>query len=45
MRDFCAFLGYRESEFWAIVDSLYNSALFAKNGLGAWVLKEPVWEQ
>lgn len=45
VRDFCDFLGYRESEFWAIVDNFYNRDLFEKNCLGEWVLKKPVWEQ
>lgn len=42
VRDFCEFCGYRESEFWAIVDKLYNRDLFIKNSVGEWVLKEPV---
>jgi N-acetyl sugar amidotransferase len=44
VRDFCAFLGYRESEFWAIVDKHYNPALFEKNSQNQWILKEPVWK-
>ncbi|MCX6056667.1 MAG: N-acetyl sugar amidotransferase [Chloroflexi bacterium] len=44
VRDFCEFLGYKESEFWAIVDKFYNPDLFQKNGWGEWVLKDPVWE-
>jgi N-acetyl sugar amidotransferase len=43
VRDFCAFLGYREAEFWTIVDRLYNRELFAKDGYDGWVLKAPVW--
>lgn len=43
VRDFCEFLGYRESEFWAVVDRLYNPDLFEKNAFGEWVLKHPVW--
>ena len=42
VRDFCAFLGYSESEFWAVIDGLYNTDLFEKNELGRWVLKEPL---
>ena len=44
VRDFCAFLGYTESEFWAVVDGLYNRDLFTKDERGKWVLKHPVWE-
>jgi len=44
IRDFCEFLGYSETEFWAIVDKLYNRDLFRKNEFGEWVLKHPVWE-
>lgn len=43
VRDFCEFCGYRESEFWNIVDSLYNREIFEKNQYGKWVLKKPVW--
>ncbi len=42
VRDFCDFCGYSETEFWKIVDSLYNKELFQKNSLGAWELKQPV---
>lgn len=45
VRDFCEFLGYTESEFWAIVDKFYNTELFEKNKMGEWVLKDPVWKQ
>lgn len=44
VRDFCEFCGYRESEFWSIVDKLYNRDLFERNENGVWVLKHPVWE-
>lgn len=44
VRDFCHFCGYTETEFWEIVDGLYNTELFEKNSMGAWVLKHPVWE-
>lgn len=41
--DFIEFLGYSESEFWEIVDKLYNRDLFYKNDFGEFVLKDPVW--
>lgn len=44
VRDFCAFAGYSESEFWSIIDKFYNPDLFTKDNFGAWVLKHPVWE-
>lgn len=44
VRDFCEFLGYSESQFWKVVDGLYNKELFIKNKTGEWVLKNPVWE-
>lgn len=44
VRDFCEFLGYRESEFWSIIDRFYNRDIFEKNEFGEWVLKEPVWK-
>ena len=44
VRDFCNFCGYTETEFWDIIDSLYNRELFDKNACGRWVLKHPVWE-
>ena len=43
VRDFCQFTGYRESEFWNIIDKFYNRELFEKNKFGEWVLKNPVW--
>lgn len=45
VRDFCEFCGYTETEFWNIVDRLYNTDLFERNSLGDWTLKEPVWER
>lgn len=42
VREFCEFLGYTESEFWKIIDKLYNRELFRKNDLGQWVLKSPI---
>ena len=44
VRDFCNFCGYTETEFWKIIDKLYNTELFEKNTLGKWVLKHPIWE-
>jgi len=44
VREFCAFCGYSEAEFWAIVGKFYNRAIFRKNKSGEWVLKTPVWE-
>lgn len=43
VRDFVAFTGYSESEFWSIVDRHYNRDLFEKSEFGEWELKEPVW--
>jgi N-acetyl sugar amidotransferase len=45
VRDFCDFLGYRETEFWEIIDKLYNKDLFSKDQFGIWVLKHPVWKE
>ena len=43
VRDFCTFFGYKESDFWTIVDKFYNPKLFEKNQMREWVLKNPVW--
>ena len=43
VEDFCRFAGYRESEFWEIIDRFYNRDLFIKDSFGHWVLKNPVW--
>ena len=40
--DFCAFLGYRESEFWEIIDRKYNKEIFEKSKFGEWVLKNQI---
>lgn len=45
VRDFCAFLGYSESEFWQVIDRFYNRDLFTKDDCGRWALKHPVWER
>lgn len=42
VQDFIEFLGYTETEFWQIVDKLYNRDLFEKNSFGEWTLKNPV---
>jgi N-acetyl sugar amidotransferase len=42
--DFVKFLGYSYSEFWNIIDHLYNKEIFEKNSFGEWVLKNPVWK-
>ena len=39
VRDFCAFLGYSEFEFWEIIDKLYNEDIFELNKLNKWQLK------
>ncbi len=45
VRDFTEFLGYSETEFWKIVDNLYNKDLFEKNEFGEWKLKTPIWSE
>ena len=45
VRDFCEFCGYTETEFWNIVDKLFNKELFEKDINNKWVLKDPVWNQ
>lgn len=45
VRDFCEFCGYTETEFYNIVDGLYNEELFEKNEMGTWVLKDPIWKR
>lgn len=39
VRDFCEFAGYTETEFWQIIDGLYNKELFEKGLSGEWTLK------
>lgn len=39
VRDFCEFAGYTETEFWQIIDDLYNKELFEKGLSGEWTLK------
>ena len=45
VKDFCEFCGYTETEFWKIVDGLYNKDLFFKNEFGQWELKTPIWKE
>jgi hypothetical protein len=45
VQDFCEFCGYTETEFWSIIDMMYNQELFQKDSTGKWVLKHPVWEE
>lgn len=42
VRDFCEFCGYSESEFWGVVDKLYNTDLFKKDSFGKWALKHSI---
>ena len=42
--DFCNFAGYSATEFYAVIDKLYNQELFTKDSFGKWVLKTPVWQ-
>lgn len=45
VKDFCEFCGYTETEFWEVIDTLYNRELFEKNAFGKWGLKHPIWEE
>ena len=42
VRDFCDFCGYSETEFWSIVDSMYNKDIFVKDPVRGWKLKEEI---
>jgi len=42
--DFIDFLGYTDTNFWQIIDRLYNTELFEKDMFGDWKLKNPVWQ-
>lgn len=44
VKEFTEFLGYRESEFWSIIDKLYNTEIFEKDEYGQWKLKNPIWQ-
>ncbi len=45
VRDFCEFCGYTESEFWNVIDKMYNKELFYKDEYGRWMLKNPIWQE
>ncbi len=45
VRDFCEFCGYTETEFWNIVDNLYNVDIFEKDRNGCWRIKDPIWNK
>lgn len=45
VRDFCEFCGYTETEFWRIIEKLYNREIFKKDDYGNWVLKHPIWKE
>lgn len=45
VRDFCEFCGYTETEFWSVIEKLYNRNLFEKDAMGKWVLKHPIWQE
>lgn len=45
VRDFCEFCGYSETQFWDIVDGLYNKDIFEKDKWNNWKLKHPIWEE
>lgn len=36
IRDFCNFLGYKEQEFWSVIDGLYNEDIFEKQDHSGW---------
>lgn len=40
VKEFCAFLGYTDREFWEVIDRQYNKELFKKDEVKGWVLKE-----
>ena len=42
VRDFIEFTGYTETEFWNIIDKLYNQDIFKKDEFGRWVLKQGI---
>lgn len=42
VRDFCDFCGYSETEFWSIVDSMYNKDIFVKDPVRGWKLREEI---
>ena len=42
---FINFAGYTESEFWEIINKVYNKDIFEKNIFGEWKLKTPIWNE
>ena len=42
IKEFCEFLGYKEEQFYAIVDKLYNKEIFEKDSMGRWQLRNPL---
>lgn len=42
VQDFCEFCGYKEKEFWEIIDHLYNREIFDRDEFGRWVLRNPI---
>ena len=45
VEDFIKFADYSESDFWKVIDRFYNKEIFKKNRYGAWVLKNPIWDE
>lgn len=43
VKEFTEFLGYSLTEFYSIVDKLYNKEIFEKNMFGEWKLKNSLW--
>ena len=42
VEDFCEFCNYTITQFWSVVEGLYNRELFKKDEFGRWVLKNPI---
>lgn len=45
VEDFIQFTNYSETEFYNIINRLYNVDLFLLDDNGEWKLKSPIWEQ
>lgn len=45
VEDFIEFAGYTKSDFYNIIDNIYNKEIFEKNCYGEWVLKNPIWKK
>lgn len=43
--DFCEFCGYTKTEFWGIIDKLYNKDIFEKDEMGKWKLKHAIYDE